>query len=71
MQQHPILTPNLTTSTIPACITVIRLKSGALGVFAALEDANATPYPRIVRTLPSLTNGMIDSIPSEAQSEAL
>lgn len=71
MQQHPIPIPSLTRANFPAWVASIILKAGALGLTAALHDSTFTPDPLLVRTLASITNPILDSIPTDTQSEAI
>lgn len=50
-------------------MAAIRLKSGALVLADAIENATYTPDPLLIRTLASFTNAILDSIRTDAQSE--
>lgn len=71
MQNHNILIPALTKSHFPKWVTKIRLQAGDLGLTPAIEDPNFTPDQLLVRTIASLTNAILESIPSEVKSEAI
>lgn len=71
MQQHPILIPFITRSNRRAWVATIRLQAGALGLSTVLDDANFTADAPLVRTLAPLTKSILESIPADAQTEAI
>lgn len=71
IQIHPITIPSLERANFPSWVAAIRLRAGVLNLSTAIEDPNFTADPIFVRTLASLTNAIIKSITSEAQSESI
>lgn len=71
MQHQPIIIQAVTMSIFPAWRAAIRLQAGALGLVVALRSPKFTPDHLLVQMLASLAKAVLDSIPTEAQSEAI
>lgn len=63
--------PALTRAKFLAWLAAICLQAGALELSAAIDDANYTPNSLLVRKFAYFTNAILDSIPTEVQSEAI
>lgn len=70
-QQYRFRIPHLTRANFPASVAAIHLQAGALSLTAAIEDATYRPDTLLVRTLAHFTHVILDSIQTEAQSEAI
>lgn len=69
--QYQIIIPHLTKENYPGWIAAIRLQACAPGLCQTLDDTNFTTDLLLERTIASLTNDILESIPAEAQSEEI
>lgn len=71
MQPQHIIIPKLNKSSFVARVAAMHQQAGALGLKTAIDDPKFTAEPLLIRTLASLTNAILESIPTGAPREAI
>lgn len=71
MKQHTIIIEDLRHANYPAWVAPIRLQARPVGLAAAIDNPSNVPDRLLVCTLPLLTDPILDSIPTDAKSEAI
>lgn len=71
MQNQRIIILSLSEVNFPAWVGAISLQAGALGIKKAIDDPTLIANTLLVRTLASLTNAILESVPCEGEIEAM